>query len=75
VLFVLEMIGPRVMMGSDMPFLIGDEEPAKVVPAAGLKPNEVASVTGGLAQKLFRIGWAKVRPTRLVFPRLTTAWT
>jgi len=55
--FVVEMIGAdRVMMGSDMPFPIGDEEPAKIVTAAGLKPDEVASITGGLAQKLFRIG-------------------
>jgi aminocarboxymuconate-semialdehyde decarboxylase len=54
--FVVEMIGAdRVMMGSDMPFPIGDEEPAKIVTAAGLKPDEVASITGGLAQKLFQI--------------------
>jgi aminocarboxymuconate-semialdehyde decarboxylase len=51
------MIGTdRVMMGSDMPFLIGDEEPAEIVLPAGLKPNEVASITGGLAQKRFWIG-------------------
>src|SRR5262249_44260861 len=55
--FVVEVIGAdRVMMGSDMPFPIGDEEPAKIVAAAGLKPDEVASITGGLAQKLFRLG-------------------
>jgi len=53
----VEVIGAdRVMMGSDMPFPIGDEEPAKIVAAAGLKPDEVASITGGLAQKLFRLG-------------------
>jgi aminocarboxymuconate-semialdehyde decarboxylase len=51
------------MMGSDMPFPIGDEEPAKIVLAAGLKPNQIASITGGLAQKLFRIARAKLRPT------------
>ena len=51
------MIGAdRVMMGSDMPFPIGDEEPAEIVTAAGLIPDEVASITGGLAQKLFWIG-------------------
>jgi len=55
--FVVEIMGAdRVMMGSDMPFPIGDEEPAKIVTAAGLKPDEVASITGGLAQKLFRVG-------------------
>jgi aminocarboxymuconate-semialdehyde decarboxylase len=55
--FVVETIGAdRVMMGSDMPFPIGDEEPAKIVTAAGLKPDQVASITGNLAQRLFRIG-------------------
>ena len=38
--FVVEMIGAdRVMMGSDMPFPIGDEQPAKIVAAAGLEPR------------------------------------
>ena len=55
--FVVEMIGAdRVMMGSDMPFPIGEEEPMKIVAAAGLKPDQVASINGGLAQKLFRVG-------------------
>jgi aminocarboxymuconate-semialdehyde decarboxylase len=55
--FVVEMIGAeRVMMGSDMPFPIGDEEPAKIIADARLTPDQAASMTGGLAQKLFRIG-------------------
>jgi aminocarboxymuconate-semialdehyde decarboxylase len=54
--FVVEMIGAdHVMMGSDMPFPIGDWAPAKIVSAAGLAPDQVASITGGLAAKLFRI--------------------
>ncbi len=54
--FVVEMIGAdRVMMGSDMPFPIGDEEPTKIVAAAGLALDQVASINGGLAQRLFRI--------------------
>jgi aminocarboxymuconate-semialdehyde decarboxylase len=54
--FVVEMIGAdHVMMGSDMPFPMGDWAPAKIVSAAGLKPDQVASITGGLAAKLFRI--------------------
>ena len=54
--FVVEMIGAdRVMMGSDMPFPIGDEEPAKIVASAGLKPEQVAAINGGLAAKLFRL--------------------
>jgi aminocarboxymuconate-semialdehyde decarboxylase len=43
------------MMGSDMPFPIGDEEPTKIIAAAGLKPDQVAAITGGLAAKLFRL--------------------
>jgi aminocarboxymuconate-semialdehyde decarboxylase len=54
--FVVEMMGAeRVMMGSDMPFPIGDEEPTKIIAAAGLKPDQAESITGGLAAKLFRL--------------------
>jgi aminocarboxymuconate-semialdehyde decarboxylase len=54
--FVVEMVGAdRVMMGSDMPFPIGDVEPTKIVAAAGLTPDQVASINGGLAQKMFRL--------------------
>jgi aminocarboxymuconate-semialdehyde decarboxylase len=50
------MVGAdRVMMGSDMPFPIGDEDPAQIVNSAGLQPAQVASITGGLAAKLFRL--------------------
>ncbi|MPZ55446.1 MAG: amidohydrolase family protein [Rhizobiales bacterium] len=54
--FVVEMMGAdRVMLGSDMPFPIGDHEPQKIVAEAGLKPDQVASINGGLAAKLFRV--------------------
>lgn len=54
--FVVEMMGAdRVMMGSDVPFPIGEDEPTKVVAAAKLKPEQQASINGGLAQKLFGI--------------------
>jgi aminocarboxymuconate-semialdehyde decarboxylase len=54
--FVVEMLGAdHVMMGSDMPFPIGDWEPTKIVAAAGLAPDQAASITGGVAAKLFRI--------------------
>ncbi len=43
------------MLGSDMPFPIGDHEPMKIVAAAGLKPDQVEAINGGTAQKLFRI--------------------
>ncbi len=54
--FVVEMVGTdRLMMGSDMPFPIGDTEPMKIVAAAGLSKDQAASVNGGLAARLFRI--------------------
>jgi aminocarboxymuconate-semialdehyde decarboxylase len=54
--FVVEMIGSeRLMMGSDMPFPIGDTEPLKIVATAGLSPAQTASINGGLAARLFRI--------------------
>lgn len=54
--FVIEMIGSeRLMLGSDMPFPIGDPEPLKVVAAVGLTPAKAASINGELAARLFKI--------------------
>jgi aminocarboxymuconate-semialdehyde decarboxylase len=54
--FVVEILGAdRLMLGSDMPFPIGDDEPAKVVAAAGLRADQIASINGGLAARVFRI--------------------
>jgi aminocarboxymuconate-semialdehyde decarboxylase len=54
--FVVEMLGTdRLMMGSDMPFPIGDTEPAKIVAGAGLTKEQTASINGGLAKRLFNI--------------------
>jgi len=54
--FVAEMLGTEhLMMGSDMPFPIGDTEPMKIVTAAGLSAAQCVSINGGLAQRLFRI--------------------
>jgi aminocarboxymuconate-semialdehyde decarboxylase len=54
--FVIEMMGTeRLMMGSDMPFPIGDLEPTKIVAGAGLSKDHAASINGGLAARLFRI--------------------
>jgi aminocarboxymuconate-semialdehyde decarboxylase len=54
--FVIAMLGAdRLMMGSDSPFPIGDLEPTRIVAAAGLKPDQVAAVNGGLAKKVFGI--------------------
>ena len=54
--FVIEMMGTeRLMMGSDMPFPIGDTEPMRIVADAGLSKPQVSSINGGLAARLFRI--------------------
>ncbi|MFN3656609.1 MAG: amidohydrolase family protein [Pseudolabrys sp.] len=54
--FVVEMMdADRLMMGSDMPFPIGETEPMKVVGAAGLTQAQTDSINGGLAARLFRI--------------------
>ena len=54
--FVIEMIGTeRLMMGSDMPFPIGDTEPMKIVAEAGLSKAQTDSINGGLAARLFHI--------------------
>jgi aminocarboxymuconate-semialdehyde decarboxylase len=54
--FVVDTMGAdRIMLGSDMPFPIGDLEPAAIVEAAGLSAAEKAGVTGGLARTLFRL--------------------
>ena len=54
--FVAGMVGAdRLMMGSDMPFPIGDLEPMRIVSDAGFDAAQAASINGGLAEKLFRI--------------------
>ena len=52
--FVIEMMGTeRLLMGSDMPFPIGDLEPMKIIADAKLPAEQTASINGGLAAKLF----------------------
>ncbi len=54
--FVIGMIGAdRLMMGSDMPFPIGDPTPLKIVADAGLDAATAARINGGLAAELFRL--------------------
>jgi aminocarboxymuconate-semialdehyde decarboxylase len=54
--FVADTMGAgRIMLGSDMPFPIGDAEPRKILGAADLSPADAASITGGLARTLFRL--------------------
>ena len=52
--FLASKVGTgRIMLGSDMPFPIGDLQPRKLIQAAGFKADEVASIEGGLAARLF----------------------
>ncbi len=52
--FLADIVGAdRIMMGSDMPFPIGDPEPMKIVEAADFSASECALIKGGLAEKLF----------------------
>jgi aminocarboxymuconate-semialdehyde decarboxylase len=54
--FVIEMMGmEHLMMGSDMPFPIGDTEPMKIVAEAALSKMQTDSINGGLAARLFGI--------------------
>jgi aminocarboxymuconate-semialdehyde decarboxylase len=52
--FLADRVGAdRIMLGSDMPFPIGDLAPGKIVGEANFSAHEVGSITGGLAQRLF----------------------
>jgi aminocarboxymuconate-semialdehyde decarboxylase len=52
--FLADMVGAdRIMMGSDMPFPIGDLTPMKVVADTKFSDAERTSINGGLAQRLF----------------------
>ena len=52
--FLADVVGAeRIMMGSDMPFPIGDLAPLKIVQDTSFSDAERASINGGLVQKLF----------------------
>jgi aminocarboxymuconate-semialdehyde decarboxylase len=54
--YLADVVGAdRIMMGSDMPFPIGDLAPLKIVGETSFTDVERASINGGLAQKLFGI--------------------
>ncbi|TKT78164.1 amidohydrolase family protein [Aquamicrobium sp. LC103] len=51
--FLSDVVGPdRIMMGSDMPFPIGDLAPLGIVDETGFDDAEKASINGGLAARL-----------------------
>ena len=45
----------RIMLGSDMPFPIGDPQPTKVVEAAAFSDGDRSCILGGTAQRVFRL--------------------
>jgi aminocarboxymuconate-semialdehyde decarboxylase len=52
--FLADVVGAdRIMMGSDMPFPIGDLTPLKIVQDTSFTDAERTSINGGLVQKLF----------------------
>jgi aminocarboxymuconate-semialdehyde decarboxylase len=52
--YLADIVGPeRIMMGSDMPFPIGDLAPTKIVNDTKFSDSERVAINGGLAQRLF----------------------
>src|ERR1700760_583933 len=52
--FLADVVGAgRIMMGSDMPFPIGDLAPLKIVGETSFSDSERAAINGRLAQRLF----------------------
>jgi aminocarboxymuconate-semialdehyde decarboxylase len=52
--YLADIVGSdRIMMGSDMPFPIGDLAPLKIVQETSFTDAERASINGGVVQKLF----------------------
>jgi aminocarboxymuconate-semialdehyde decarboxylase len=54
--FVCEMAGvSRIMMGTDQPFAIAENEPVKLIDCCGFHAAERAAVLGGTAAEIFHI--------------------
>jgi aminocarboxymuconate-semialdehyde decarboxylase len=54
--YLADVVGAdRIMMGSDMPFPIGDLAPLRIVEETSFTDAERASINGGLVQKMFGI--------------------
>ena len=45
----------RMMLGTDYPFPVVENDPVGLLENAGLTPEELAQMSGGLAQKLFKL--------------------
>jgi aminocarboxymuconate-semialdehyde decarboxylase len=54
--YIADMLGPgRVLMGTDLPFAIAEDEPVKLIEACGFAAKERAAILGGTAAALFRV--------------------
>jgi aminocarboxymuconate-semialdehyde decarboxylase len=54
--FLADSVGAeRIMMGSDMPFPIGDLAPARIIEETGFSAAEQEAMNGGLARKLLNL--------------------
>jgi aminocarboxymuconate-semialdehyde decarboxylase len=54
--FLADVVGAdRIMMGSDMPFPIGDLAPLRIAEETDFSADERASINGGLAARLLRL--------------------
>jgi aminocarboxymuconate-semialdehyde decarboxylase len=54
--YLADVVGAdRLMMGSDMPFPIGDLAPLKIVQETPFSDSERAAINGGLAARLFNL--------------------
>jgi aminocarboxymuconate-semialdehyde decarboxylase len=54
--FLADSVGAeRIMMGSDMPFPIGDLAPARIIEETGFSAAEQEAMRGGLARKLLNL--------------------
>lgn len=54
-LLVRRVGAERVVLGSDYPFLMGEERPGEMLSGAALTPDERAAILGGNAERLFAL--------------------
>ena len=53
---LVELVGAeRVMLGSDYPFDMGDDDPVGMLAAAGLTPAQTAKIASATATGFFRL--------------------
>ena len=54
--FLRDLVGTeRILLGTDYPFPVDDPAPLQTIQEAGFSADEVAEITGGNAQRLFKL--------------------